>query len=223
MSFECEAILFDLDGVLVDSTQCIEGTWTAWAHRLGLDPSVLLRAAHGRRARETVRLMAPQLDAVSEAARLAAYEASAVEGVFEVSGARALLEHLPPSRWAIVTSAVRAVAEHRLRFARLPRPRVMICADDVVHGKPSADGYLAAAAKLDYAAADCVVIEDAPAGLAAAKSAEMRAIGITATHSEHEMMDATIIVPDLAALVVEAQHGDDDTRLQIKIRRTLQR
>lgn len=221
-SLACEAILFDLDGVLVDSAQCIEGTWVAWARRLGLEPSAVLRIAHGRRAIETVRLMAPQLDAATEAATLAACEASAAEGVLEVSGARALLEAVPPSRWAIVTSAVRAVAVHRLQLARLPVPRVMLCADDVAHGKPNAEGYLTAAAKLGYAPADCVVIEDAPAGLTAARSAGMRAVAIATTHSEEEMCDATIIVPVLAALVVEVQHRDNGTRIRIETRRTSQ-
>jgi sugar-phosphatase len=220
-TFECEAILFDLDGVLVDSTRCIERTWTAWAHRLGLDPSAVTKVAHGRRAVETVRLMAPQLNAEREAARLAVHEASAVEGVFEISGARELLHGLPPSRWGIVTSAVRDVAKHRLALVRLPIPRVIICADDVANGKPHAEGFLAAAKMLGYAPASCVVIEDAPAGLAAARSAGMRAVAISATLSEHEMCDAMMVVPELAALAVEVHRRVDGTRLQVGVR-TLQ-
>lgn len=212
---ECNAILFDLDGVLVDSTKCVEDTWHTWANRNGLDPLVVIRTAHGRRAIEAIRIMAPQLDAEEEAATLAAHESSATEGVFEVTGARALLNKLPPTAWALVTSAVRAVANHRMRLAQLPTPCVMVCADDVEHGKPNPEGYLAAATHLGYAAEDCIVVEDAPAGLTAANSAGMRAIAVTTTHSRHALSSAALIVPVLADLDVQLHHRDNATRLEI--------
>jgi len=218
---ECSAILFDLDGVLVDSTKCIENTWRTWAKGEGLDPFAVLQAAHGRRAIETIQLMAPFLDAIEVAAKLAAHEASATEGVREVPGARALLDRLPSTGWAVVTSAVRAVANHRLRLARLSMPRVMVCADDVANGKPNAEGYRAAARQLGYAPEDCIVVEDAPAGLMAARSAGMRAIAITTTHSGQEMSDAALIVPRLADLIVQLHHREDGTRLQIDVDREL--
>ena len=216
---ECDAILFDLDGVLVDSTKCIENTWRTWAKGKGLDPLAVVQAAHGRRAIETIRLMAPLLDATQEAAKLAAHESSATEGVREVPGARALLNELPPTGWAVVTSAVRAVANHRLRLAQLPTPRVMVCADDVANGKPNAEGYLSAATQLGYAPEDCIVVEDAPAGLAAANFAGMRAIAVTTTHSRQDMGDAALIVPVLADLTVQVHHRDGGTSLQINVRR----
>src|SRR5215207_9005221 len=164
----CEALLFDLDGVLVDSTACIEHTWRTWAARHGFDAAAVVRAAHGVRALETVRSVAPHLDAEAELAALVAHEAIATDGIWEVPGAAALLDGLPPNRWAIVTSGVRAVAEHRLRHVGLPVPPVMVCADEVARGKPDPEGYLAAAGRLGVAPAGCVIIEDAPAGLQAA-------------------------------------------------------
>jgi mannitol-1-/sugar-/sorbitol-6-phosphatase len=219
--FECSAILFDLDGVLVDSTKCIEDTWRTWAKGEGLDPFAVVQAAHGRRAIETIQLMAPLLDAIEVAAKLAAHEASATEGVCEVPGARALLDKLPPTGWAVVTSAIRAVANHRLRLARLPMPCVMVCAEDVANGKPNAEGYLSAATQLGCTPEDCIVVEDAPAGLTAARSAGMRAIAITTTHSRQEMSDAALIVPGIADLTVHLHHRDHGTRLQIDICREL--
>lgn len=220
---DCSAILFDLDGVLVDSTKCIENTWRTWAREVGLDPTAVVKRAHGRRAVETIRLMAPHLDAAEVAATLAAHEASATEGVSEVPGAAALLAVLPPTRWAVVTSGVRAVAKHRLRLARLPTPRVLVCADDVTNGKPNAEGYLSAARQLGYAPQDCIVIEDAPAGLAAAKSAGMRAIAVTTTHSQQEMSDAVLIVPLLANLAVHLYGRAGAERIRLDIRGESQR
>ena len=138
-SLICAALLFDLDGVLVDSTTCVEHTWRRWAAQHGLDAGAILRLAHGRRALETVQRAAPHLadtEVAAEVAALAALEARETAGVLEVPGAAALLRALPPERWAVVTSGVRAVAEHRLRHVGLPVPPIMVCADEVAHGKP---------------------------------------------------------------------------------------
>src|SRR6266566_4634188 len=135
-SFLCQAILFDLDGVLVDSAECVERTWRNWAVRHHLDPEHVIAHAHGRRTIETVRLVAPELNAEAELAELEASEVMTSDGIHEISGARELLERLPARRWAIVTSGTRAVAEFRLRLMRLPIPPVMICADEIERGKP---------------------------------------------------------------------------------------
>ena len=116
----CAAILFDLDGVLVDSSECVERTWRRWAARHGLDPAHVIEFAHGRRTFETVQLVAPNLVAADEVAALAASEVSTTEGVYQVPGAHELLQSVPPEAWAIVTSGVRAVATLRLRHAELP-------------------------------------------------------------------------------------------------------
>src|SRR3712207_6730212 len=114
-TFTCDALLFDLDGVLVDSAELVERTWRRWAARHALDPDQIVRVAHGRRTVETVRLVAPQLDAVAEGDALAASESAETDGVYEIPGARELLTSLPPHRWSIVTSGIRAVAELRIR------------------------------------------------------------------------------------------------------------
>ena len=222
-SFGCEAILFDLDGVLVDSSACIEGTWRIWAERNDLDPVRVVRAAHGCRAVDTVRLLAPQLDPATEVAALAAHEEIATEGIFEVPCARSLLTALPPHSWAIVTSAVRAVAEHRLSFARLPRPRVMVCADEVEHGKPDPQGYRSAAKLLGFAPAHCIVVEDAPAGLTAARLAGMRAIAVATTHPLEEISDSLAVATTLCDLVISEQHRESGARLRIEMKRGAQR
>jgi mannitol-1-/sugar-/sorbitol-6-phosphatase len=217
-SLTCDALLFDLDGVLVDSTACIEHTWRRWAARHNLDADAIMRMAHGRRALETVRLAAPQLDAAAEVAVLIEHEARETAGVLEVPGAAALLQGLPPGRWAVVTSGVRAVAEHRLRHVGLPVPAVMVCADEVTHGKPHPEGYLAAAARLGVVPARCVVVEDAPAGLAAARAAHMRALAVATTHAPDALRDAELVAPALDAVAVRVRRSGGAEELHVDVR-----
>ena len=198
----CQAILFDLDGVLVDSDASVEETWRMWAARHGLDAAPIVRAAQGRRALDAVRLVAPQLNAEHEVAELTAYEAHATTGLAAAPGARALIEQLPLTAWAVVTSGVRAVAEHRLRFVGLPMPPVMVCAEDVAHGKPDPEGYLAAAGRCGAPPAECVVIDDAPAGLDAARAAGMRAIAVASKHPLDARCKAEVVVTNLASVAV---------------------
>jgi len=201
-SFRCQAILFDLDGVLVDSAERVEKTWREWAIRHRLDPEHVIAMAHGRRTIETMRLVAPELSTSAEIAALESSEATNPEGVYEIAGARELLQLLPVSRWAVVTSGIRAVAEFRLRCTGLPSPTVMICADDITRGKPDPEGYLTAAARLGYSAADCIVIEDAPAGIESALAAGMRAIAIATTYPADGLRAADAVVARLADLEV---------------------
>jgi sugar-phosphatase len=202
-SFRCRAILFDLDGVLVNSAECVERTWRGWAARHQLDAKHVIALAHGRRTLETIQLVAPELSATAEAAALESHEAMTSEGVYEIPGARELLESLPSDRWAVVTSGIRAVAEFRIRYTKLLAPRVMICADDISRGKPDPEGYLAAASRLGMAAEDCVVIEDAPAGIEAAHNAGMRVIGIAATYPAAGLKGADAVVERLHDLTIE--------------------
>jgi sugar-phosphatase len=201
-SFFCQAILFDLDGVLVDSAECVERTWRNWALRHHLDPEHVIAHAHGRRTIETVRLVAPGLNAEAELAELEASEALTSEGIHEVSGARELLERMASGRWAVVTSGTRAVAEFRLRLMRLPIPPVMICADEIERGKPDPEGYLVAATRLGQLPADCIVIEDAPSGIDAARGAGMRVLAIASTYPPERLAAADAVVRDLADLKV---------------------
>jgi sugar-phosphatase len=184
--FECRAILFDLDGVLVDSATYIEGQWRRWATARGLAPEPFLRVCHGRRALETIRLAAPQLDAEAEIAAFVP-EAGNGNALKPVEGASRLLQTLPVGSWAVATSGTRTAATERLTDAGLPIPAVLVCAEDVVHGKPSPDVYLMAAAGLGVAPADCVVVEDAPAGIQAARSAGMSVVALTTTHRPEDL------------------------------------
>jgi sugar-phosphatase len=202
-SFRCEAILFDLDGVLVDSAERVERTWRAWAARHNLDPERVLAFAHGRRTLETIQLVAPELSSAAEAAALESSEAMGAEGVYEIEGARELLQSLPPDRWAVVTSGIRAVAEFRTRLTRLPMPQVMICAADISRGKPDPEGYLAAADRLGFESKDCIVIEDAPAGIEAAHNAGMRVIAIATTYPADRLQDADATIRRLSDLTIE--------------------
>ena len=188
--------------MLVDSAECIERTWRGWAARHRLDPEKVISAAHGRRTRETIQLVAPDLAADAEVASLEANEAMTAEGVHEIDGARGLLRRLAPDSWAIVTSGIRAVAEFRIKLMALPSPRVMICADDIERGKPDPEGYLLAAARLDAAPLDCVVIEDAPAGIEAAHNGGMRVIAIIGTYPAGMLAGAEAMVGRLKDLTV---------------------
>jgi len=192
----------------VDSAECVERTWRRWATDHHLNPESVIALAHGRRAIETVRLVAPQLVAEAELASLAASEATTTEGVYEIVGARELLALLPAGRWAVVTSGIRAVAEFRLRYTRLPVPSVMICADEIARGKPDPEGYLNAAAGLDKSSADCLVIEDTPAGIESAHAAGMRVIAIASTYPREQLGAANAVVASLADLSV-VRDGDE--------------
>lgn len=197
--FECRGVLFDLDGVLVDSTRYIEQQWRSWALAKGLSPEPFLKVCHGRRAVETIRLAAPDLDAEAEIAAFKPEDASEMVHLVPVEGAARLLQLLPSSSWAVATSGARASAVERLRSVNLPVPTTFICAEDVVRGKPNPDVYLAAASGLGVAPSDCLVIEDAPAGIEAARMAGMRVIALTTTHSG-AMLEADACAPSLASV-----------------------
>ena len=201
------AILFDLDGVLVDSTECVRRVCTAWAISRGLDAERVLEFGQGRRVQETVRTWVPHLDLETEIATLVGMESRETDGLYPIPGADTLVASLPPNTWAVVTSGARPVATLRLRHVGLPIPQTLITADDVRHGKPDPEGYLAAARALGRAPDDCVVIEDAPAGLDAAHAAGMRSIGIIGTFPASRLRDADVVLDRLDRL--RAEVGED--------------
>ncbi|MFD5845420.1 HAD-IA family hydrolase [Streptomyces chartreusis] len=173
------ALLFDMDGTLVDSTALVESTWAGFCARHGTDLAEVLAFAHGRPTRETVSHFVPDPDlAAAETRRLVALEESETSGITEIPGARAFLAALPRDSWAVVTSAGRRLAEVRLAAAGLPLPEIMVSADEVVHGKPHPEGYLRAAALLGVEPADTIVFEDSDAGVRAALASGARTVVI---------------------------------------------
>jgi len=203
----CDAVLFDLDGVLVNSTECVERHWRRWAVEHLLDLDEIMRVAHGRPTVETIRLVAPHVPAEEEAARLNAAEAFDTDGVAAVEGAAQLVRVLPEDAWAIVTSGTRDTARTRLRHTGMPMPSVLITADDVKRGKPNPEAYLLAAARLDVGPETCVVIEDAPAGIRAARAAGMRVIAVATTHSQAELGEADVRAKRLTDIHCDVRRG----------------
>jgi mannitol-1-/sugar-/sorbitol-6-phosphatase len=198
MIFSAKAILFDMDGVLMDSTPSVERVWRAWAAKYWLDPERVASLAHGRRSIETIRAVAPHLDAEKENIVVEQMEIDDKDGVTALPGAAELLAHLPPNRFAIVTSATRPLAVARLGYAGIPVPRHIITANDVIHGKPSPEPFLKGAALLGFEPADCLVFEDSPAGVASARSAGMKAIALQTTYPPDQLQAAHAIIGNLA-------------------------
>lgn len=196
--FDGDAVLFDMDGTIVDSRQIVERMWIVWATEHGLPVDAALALAHGRRTLETMELLAPHLATPEEAARLDALEAEQEGGETAVPGARDLLAALPASRWAVVTSAGRALALRRIAAVGLPVPPVLVAAEDVGAGKPSPEGYLQAAERLGVAPDRCIVIEDTPAGAQAGRSAGARVIGLTTTYPA--VPDCDVLIRDLRSV-----------------------
>jgi len=192
------ALLFDFDGVLVDSTAAVTRAWMQWGRDHGLQ--LTADGIHGVRAVESIRQVAPHLDAEHEARRVEQAEIDLVDHVRAIPGAAPLVDALPDDRWAIVTSGTRRLAVSRLDAIGLPHPSVFITAEDVRQGKPAPDPYLLAAERLDVAVTDCVVVEDSPAGVLAGRRAGMPVIAVTTTHDRAEFDDPTLVVDSVAAL-----------------------
>jgi sugar-phosphatase len=166
------AFLFDMDGTLLDSSAVVERVWMTWAREHGIDPQALHAALHGVRAEDTIRRFAgPTLDVARETEWILQAELNDVEGIVQLDGIGAFIARLEPSEWAVVTSATKALATVRLRAANLPLPQVFVTAEDVRRGKPDPEGFLLAANKLGVSIEQCLVFEDSPAGVKAAKAA----------------------------------------------------
>jgi sugar-phosphatase len=178
----CRAVLFDMDGTLVDSSAISEVVWREWAAKTGVDPAPILAIHHGRRPEETLSLTYPEHATAEAAAWVQSAGEARTEGLRPIPGAAALLDTLAGLPRAIVTSATHSLAETRLRAVGLWRGDLVIGAEDVTAGKPSPEGYLLAASRLGVRPEECVVVEDAPAGIEAARRAGMAVIGITTTH-----------------------------------------
>jgi len=206
-AFLCAAILFDLDGVLVDSTRSVAHQWALWAAEHNLPAEEVVRVAHGRRTVETILLLAPHLDAAAETVRLEIREAEDTEALGRISGARELLARLPRERWAVVTSGTRYLATRRLQTNGLPTPVAFVTADEVTQGKPHPEPYLKGAELLGIPPQECLVFEDAPAGIEAAHAAGMRAIALSTTYPAAALAHAEAVIPDFSQVQVQSDGG----------------
>ena len=200
--FHCAAILFDLDGVLVDSTRSVDRQWRAWARQKGVDGDKVMAIAHGVRTIEVIRAVAPHLDADAEVWELENREADDQEGVDIMPGAIELVRSIPEGRWGVVTSGTRLLASARLRFGGLPVPKILVTAEDVANGKPHPEPYLKGAERMGVIPSDCLVIEDAPAGIQSARAGGMKVVGITSTYAAARLSEADFVVQRLPQIQV---------------------
>ncbi|KAF0814189.1 Sugar phosphatase YfbT [Andreprevotia sp. IGB-42] len=190
------AVLFDMDGTLIDSTPVIELVWRRWAERHGVDVPLLMSKIHGRRGQEVIPEVAPHLDVQEEVRQLLAEEAVTLDGTTAIAGVQAMLASLGGARWSIVTSATHALAAAKLGFVGLAIPEHVIGGDDVKNGKPHPEPYLMAAAHHGVDPADCLVFEDAISGIQSAKAAGMTVVALATSHPIEQLGDADLIIRD---------------------------
>ena len=202
-----EAVLFDLDGVLVDSTASIERAWRSWAESSAVSWDRVLPHVHGRRAVETICQVFPEMSAERVRAEADAVNALQVRDpqIVAIRGALELLAAVPARSWAVVTASPAELALARLRYAGFTPPRIIVSAGDVDEGKPDPACYRLAARRIGAEPSKCLVVEDAPSGVRAAKSAGMRCLALLTTHRRAELEDADAAVGDLADIEIVAE------------------
>jgi mannitol-1-/sugar-/sorbitol-6-phosphatase len=211
----CRGVLFDLDGVLVDSTPAVARVWRGWALEHGFDPAEVTHAAHGRPSITTIRDYLPNSDVEAENAEVERREIADVEGVVPLPGSLELMRALPPHRWTIVTSCTRRLALVRIRAAELPEPEKIITSTDITRGKPDPEPYIKGAAILGIPRAECIVIEDAAAGVRAGKAAGCRVIALRTTDEDAALTAAGAdwIVKDCSYIDCDYSRGADPFRV----------
>ncbi|MFM2282073.1 MAG: hypothetical protein RLZZ444_4304 [Pseudomonadota bacterium] len=206
------AFLFDMDGTLLSSIAAAERVWGEWARRHGLDVAAFLPTIHGVKARETIRRQnLPDIDLDLEVEWVTRGEMEDTDGILAIDGVMHFLNAIPADRWAIVTSATRDLALKRLAAAGIHPPKTIVSGEDVVHGKPAPDCFLLGAERLGVSIDDCLVFEDAPAGIAAAEAAGADVMVITATH-QHPLDTMHGTVPNYLSLRLDMT---SDGRLRI--------
>jgi mannitol-1-/sugar-/sorbitol-6-phosphatase len=208
-----KGILFDMDGVLVNSIGSVERSWTKWANLVGLDPEEVISQAHGRRSIESVRAMRPDLDAEAENQKIEDWEIDDQGGVEQLAGVSALIAQLPDHAWTIVTSATRRLAISRLDVAGITVPEKFISGDDVVRGKPDPEPYRKGAELLGFEPHDCLVIEDSVSGAMAGRAAGCKVLATTLSHSIESLIAADWIVETLEGIHVTVLPGGQGLEL----------
>jgi mannitol-1-/sugar-/sorbitol-6-phosphatase len=194
------AVLFDLDGVLVESREATERVWLVWASRNGIDAHELRAAMHGVRSVEVIRALRPELDAVAESEAIERRQAEDLDGLRAIPGAAQALGALKEDRVAVVTSATRPLAEARLGAVGIEPPAVVVYAGDVARGKPDPEGYLTAARRLGVEPSEALVVEDSPPGIEAGRAAGAATVAVTSTHAADEVSAADVVIGTLEEL-----------------------
>lgn len=200
------AVLFDMDGTLVDSSAVIERAWHWWSARHGIPVEPILQVQQGRPNREVLREFGPDLDLDAEAAAFLRFEETDTEGVVPVPGALEAVRQAQQGLWAVVTSADRSLAEVRLQTTGFPLPPVLVGADMITRGKPDPECFLLAAERLRVSPAECIVFEDAKAGVAAGKAAGMPVVGLLTSLSKADL-PADWHVPDFRSVRISQQRN----------------
>ena len=228
IKIRCSGVLFDLDGVLIDSTPAVTLVWRRWALEHGFDPEEVVARVHGRPSLTTIREYLPNADHAGENQEIEHREIQDADGIIPLPGARELLLRLPATRWTIATSCTRRLAEVRLRAAGLPVPERLVTSTDVTMGKPHPEPFLKAAAKLGFTGPECIVMEDVPAGIRAGKAAGAKVIALRTTVADAELRHAgaDFIVNNCAGVglahsaegltfVLHSARGENETRLGV--------
>ena len=216
MELLCSALLFDLDGVLVDSSVVVARHWREWAERHDVSFEHLADVMHGRTSVETIRIVAPDLDAEHEARIREAREGDRHRRFGGLSRQRMqLLRSLPDRGWAVVTSGSLLHSRHPAASTeQFPKPPILVTAEDVQRGKPDPEAFLLAAKRLGVQPEQCVVIEDAPVGIEAARAAGMRVIGVATTHSPQALARADVIARRTASVTVRPKASQFRVRVE---------
>jgi mannitol-1-/sugar-/sorbitol-6-phosphatase len=206
LTLTCRAVLFDMDGTLVDSTSVVERAWGRWAQRHGIPLEAVLAFSHGRPAIATMDRFLPGHDHAAELLEMGRYEETELEGVLAVPGAVEIVRALHQHPWAIVTSAWRTLAEARVAAAGLPVPKVIVPVDEIRNGKPDPEGFLCAAGRLGVPPGECLVFEDTRPGIEAGINAGMQVVGILTTVPANRLRHRPLI-RDFRDVVIRPQ-GD---------------
>lgn len=197
----CKGILFDMDGTLVDSSAVIERAWKWWSARHSIELAQIMAVQQGRPNRDVLKEFAPQLDIDEEAALFLKFEEEDIEDVVAIPGANAAVEAAQIGKWGVITSANRSLAEIRLRATGFPIPEVFVSADEIHCGKPDPECYLLGAEGLGLHPRDCIVFEDAMAGVRAGHAAGMRVVGVMTNLSAPDLR-ADVHVPDFRSVTI---------------------